>query len=127
MTALKYFTENARVVTAYEVVTGDHLMSTWQRRCCGEQGEKIVTKENALKNHAKAIDHSFYRGFIPLAVMDLPVIDGKTEIEWRWGEGGLPAADNSSDHIYACVEYVTIDYHKSGVSAAEVRAATLAT
>merc|ERR1711964_198901 len=105
--ALQYFMEHAGVKTAHKNVVGNHLMSTWQRRFCGEQGEKIVTKANPLSEHAKDIDHSFYRGFTPLAAMTLPLIGktGKTEVELRWGKGGLPAAGNSSDHIYLCVEY----------------------
>merc|ERR1711964_483082 len=104
--ALEYFMDHAGVKTAHKEVVGKHLMSTWQRRCCGEQGEKIKTKTNPLSDHAKDIDHSFYRGFKPLAAMTLPKDkNGKTEVELRWGKGGLPAAGNSSDHIYLCVEY----------------------
>merc|ERR1711964_501077 len=106
ISGLNYFMDHAELKTAHKTVVEKHLMSTWQRRCCGEQGEKIVTKANALKEHAKDIDHSFYRGFTPLAAMTLPEDkEGKTEIEKRWGQGGLPAAGNSSDHIYLCVEY----------------------
>merc|ERR1711964_937559 len=105
ISGLNYFMDHAELKTAHKEVVEKHLMSTWQRRCCGEQGEKIVSKTNDLKDHAKDIDHSFYRGFKPLAAMTLPVEDGKTEIERRWNKGGLPSAGNSSDHIYLCVEY----------------------
>merc|ERR1711964_567016 len=105
--ALTYFMLHAAMYTAHEELTGKHMRSTWQRRCCGEQGEKIVTKEEPLRDHSKAIDHSFFRGFIPQATMSLPgdTEHGVTEIERRWQKGGLPAAGNSSDHIYACIEY----------------------
>jgi len=68
----------------------------------GEQGEKIVTKDSLLKNSARDIDHSFYRGLTPLATM---VLADETEISKRFENGGLPAAGNSSDHVYLCVEY----------------------
>jgi len=105
--ALGYFLAHAEVKTAHENVVGknngksNHLKSTFQRRCCGEQGEKIGTKYGKLK--AKAIDHSFYSNhFEPVATMTLTEPD---EISNRFKMGGLPAAGNSSDHIYLCVEY----------------------
>merc|ERR1711964_440477 len=92
--------------TAHREVTCDDLDSTWQRRCCGEQGEKVETKDGQLRTKNKAIDHSFYIGeFVPQAAM---VLSDPLEIERRFNQGGLPAAGNSSDHIYVCVEY-TLD------------------
>merc|ERR1711964_384859 len=40
--------------------------------------------------------------FVPQAVM---ILSDPLEIERRFNQGGLPAAGNSSDHIYVCVEY----------------------
>jgi len=109
----------AGVYTGHAQITGSHLVSTWQRRCCGEQGEKIVSKKDGLIRHSKAIDHSFFRGFTPKATMSLPNDNLKsrgenamTEIEERWQAGGLPAAGNSSDHIYCCVEYEMLSESK---------------
>merc|ERR1711964_747770 len=92
--------------TAHREITCDDLDSTWQRRCCGEQGEKVETKDGQLRTKTKAIDHSFYIGeFVPQAAM---ILSDPLEIERRFNQGGLPAAGNSSDHIYVCVEY-TLD------------------
>merc|ERR1711964_819275 len=92
--------------TAHREITCDDLDSTWQRRCCGEQGEKVETKDGPLRTKTKAIDHSFYIGeFVPQAAM---ILSDPLEIERRFNQGGLPAAGNSSDHIYVCVEY-TLD------------------
>jgi len=88
--------------TAHKEITGIHLLSTFQRRCCGEQGDKIKTKTDKLFNHAKAIDHSFYRGLFPRGAM---ILKDPLEVAKRFNAGGLPAAANSSDHIYACIEY----------------------
>merc|ERR1711964_66012 len=110
--ALDYFMKKANVKTAHKEVvsTNKHLESTWQRRCCGEQGEKILSKSaKELKEISKHIDHSFYRGLIPLAAM---VLADEEEISNRFESGGLPAAGNSSDHIYLCVEYKMDDNYK---------------
>merc|ERR1711964_423439 len=89
--------------TAHREITCDDLDSTWQRRCCGEQGEKVETKDGQLRTKTKAIDHSFYIGeFVPQAAM---ILSDPLEIERRFNQGGLPAAGNSSDHFYVCVEY----------------------
>jgi len=94
---------NTKLRTAYKEVTGKHIKSTYQRRCCGEQGEKIVTKNVPLRNYAKDIDHSFYsRHFEAQGVMTLK---DENWIDTHLQAGGLPAACNSSDHIYVCAEY----------------------
>jgi len=101
--ALGYFLNNSEVKSAHAEVAGKDkpLWSTWQRRCCGEQGEKVGTKKGELQ--PKAIDHSFYSDhFTPLATMALK---NPKEIYDRFNLGGLPAAGNSSDHLYLCVEY----------------------